>query len=156
MKRYAGKDEDISDRITDWQMIESSNLEQTIREIPNAKNPLTKAILRALQLEAEKRLLLQQMIVDSIKKEAVHLSPDELQELSSYLNRHVEAEDKALAVAIEAFEKSELAIPRYLLSYLINDLKKQNSLLRHFDDELKAASIPTSATSKTFGSYKAA
>jgi hypothetical protein len=96
------------------------------------------------------------MIVDSVKKEAVHLSPDELQNLSGHLNKHVESEEKALSLAKEAFERSELAIPRYLLSYLIADLKKQNSLLRRFDDELKTASIPTSGTSKTFSPSRAA
>ncbi len=156
MTRYAGKYEDILDKITGWQAIESENIEHTNKAIPKAKNPLIKVMLQALRLEAEKRRILQQMIVDSVKTEAVHLSPDELQDLSAHLNKHMEAEEKALSMAKEAFERSELAIPRYLLSYLIADSKKQNSLLKLFDDELKAASIPTSTTSKSFGQPKAA
>jgi hypothetical protein len=156
MAKYAGKYEDILDKIADWQAIESENIERTDKEIPKAKNPLIKTMLQTLRLEAEKRRLLQQMIVDSVKKEAVTLSPDELQNLSAHLNRHMEAEGKAISIAKEALEKSELAIPRYLLSYLIADSRKQNSLLKHFDDELKTASIPTSATSKSFGPSKAA
>ncbi len=156
MTRYAGKYEDILDKITGWQAIESENIEHTNKAIPKAKNPLIKVMLQALRLEAEKRRILQQMIVDSVKTEAVHLSPDELQDLSAHLNKHMEAEEKALSMAKEAFERSELAVPRYLLSYLIADSKKQNSLLKLFDDELKAASIPTSTTSKSFGQPKAA
>ncbi len=156
MAKYAGNYEDILDKITDWQAIESENIRHINKEIPKAKNPLIKTMLRTLRLEAEKRQILQQMIVDSVRTEAVHLSPDELQSLSAHLNMQMEAEEKALSMAKEAFEKSELAIPRYLLSYLIADSKKQNSLLKHFDDELKTASIPTSATSKSFGQSKAA
>ena len=156
MAKYAGKYEDILDEITDWQTIESENIEHINKEIPKAKNPLIKAMLQTLRLEAEKRQILQQMIVDSVRTEAVHLSPDELQSLSAHLNKQMEAEEKALSMAKEAFEKSELAIPRYLLSYLIADSKKQNNLLKHFDDELKTASIPTSTTSKSFGPSKAA
>ncbi len=156
MRKYEGKSGDILDKIAGWQSIETENMEQTSKAIPNAKNPLIKAMLQALRLEAEKSRVLQQMIVDSIRKEAVHLSPDELQNLSGHLNRHMKAEEKALTIAKEAFKESELAIPRYLLSYLIGDVKKQNALLRHFDDALKTASIPTSATSKTFGSSRAA
>jgi hypothetical protein len=156
MKKYTGKYEDILDKIADWQSIEAENIEQANKAIPDAKNPLIKTLLQTLRLDAEKRHMLQQMIVDSIKKEAVHLSPDELINLSGHLNRHMEAEERALTIAKEAFAESELAIPRYLLSYLIGDLKKQNMLLRHFDDELKTASIPTSATSKKFNSSKAA
>lgn len=156
MKKYTGKSKDILDKISDWQSIEAEDLEQTNKAIPNATNPLIKTMLQTLKLEAEKRRVLQQMIVDSLKKEAVHLSPDELLYLSGHLNRHMKAEEKALTIAKEAFEKNELAIPRYLLSYLMSDLKKQNDLLRHFDDELKTASIPTSVTSKPFGSSRAA
>ncbi len=156
MTKYAGNYKDILDKIAGWQAIESENIEHTDKEIPKAKNPLIKTILQALRLEAEKRRILQQMIVDSVRTEAVHLSPDELRDLSAHLNKHMEAEEKALSMAKEAFEKSELAIPRYLLSYLIADSKKQNSLLKLFDDELKTASIPTSTTSKSFGQAKAA
>ncbi len=156
MTKYAGNYKDILDKIAGWQAIESENIEHTDKEIPKAKNPLIKTMLQALRLEAEKRRILQQMIVDSVRTEAVHLSPDELRDLSAHLNKHMEAEEKALSMAKEAFEKSELAIPRYLLSYLIADSKKQNSLLKLFDDELKTASIPTSTTSKSFGQAKAA
>ncbi len=156
MARYSNKSGDFLDKITDWQTIETDNIEQAKKEIPKAKNPLIRMMLQMLKLEAEKRRILQQMIVDSINKEAVNLSPDELQNLSDHLNRHVDIEEKALMIAKEAFEESELAIPRYLLSYLIGDLKKQNSLLKRFDDELKVASIPTSATSKGIRTSKAA
>ena len=156
MKKNSGKYGDILDKIIDWQAIETGNIEYTDREIAGARNPLIKAMLQALKLEAEKRRLLQQMIIDSIDREAVNLSPDELRDLSGHFNKHLEAEEKALYLAKEALEKSELTIPRYLLSYLIGDLKKQNSLLRQFDDRLKTASVPTSATAKTYSSSRAA
>ncbi len=155
-EKLQSKYEDIVGKIVEWQAVEDKNIEYATREIPKAKNPLTKTILQALKLEAEKRRLIQQMIIDSIEKEAVNLSPDELGELSGHLNRHVETEEEAALLGKEAFEKGELAVPRYLISYLIDDLKRHNGLLRQFDDKLKSASIPTSATSKSFGSARAA
>jgi hypothetical protein len=68
----------------------------------------------------------------------------------------MEAEEKALLLAKEAFKKSELPLQRFLISYLINDLTKQNDLLRQFEDDLKTASVPTSITSKTFRKSKVA
>ncbi len=156
MAKYAGKNENILDKLIEWQAIEAANIEEAEKEIPKTKNLLIKTMLKALRLEAEKRSLIQQMIVDSMEKEAVNLSPDELQNLSAHLNRHMEAEETALAMADEALKQNELAIPRYLMAYLISGLKKENTLLRRFDDELKSASIPTSATAKTFGPFKAA
>ncbi len=156
MKKYAGKSHDILDTIGRVDEIESGNIQYAEKEIPKAKNPLTKTVLKALKLEAEKHHLIQQMIVDSIKKEAVNLSPDELQNFSAHLNKHLEAEERALCYAKEALDQSNLPVPRYLLSYLVADIKMQSCLLSQFEDELKTASIPTSVSSKRFGAAKAA
>lgn len=127
MKRHTSRSEDTLPLIKELQKIETRNIEFVRKDIPKVKNPLIKAMLRALALEAEKRSVLQGMIADSVEKEAVHLSPDELQHLSGHFNRHIEADEKALSFAEEAFEKSELAIPRSLLSYLITDMKKRTA-----------------------------
>jgi hypothetical protein len=156
MAKKTGKYGDFVDRIKEWQAIENDNIERTDREVPETKNPLIRTMLQALRLEAEKRRLLQQMVIDSVQREAVNLSPDELGNLSGHINRHMEAEEKALSIAMEALDKSELTIPSYLLSYLIGDLKNQKSLLRQFDDKLKNASVPTSATGRTYGTSRAA
>ena len=147
--------EAIIGKIEDWRSVEDRNIEYATTAISKTKNPLTRTMLQAMKLEAEKRRLIQQMILDSMEKEAVNLSPDELGELSGHLNRHMETEEEAALLGKEAFEKSELAVPRYLLSYLIDDLQRHNGLLRQFDGKLKNASIPASATSRTFGPSRA-
>jgi len=152
MKRPAEKSEELFNLMVDWQTIETETIEHANTEIPKARNPLTRTMLKVLRLEAEKHCAIQQMIVESIKKEAVHLSPEELSDLSGHLNRRLEVEEKALSLAEAALKKSELFIPRFLLSYLVSDIKKENGLLSQFDDELKTASIPTSVTSKIFSS----
>lgn len=146
----------LIDMIVDWQGVENATIKYATDGAKEAKNPLTATMLKVLELEAEKHYMIQQMIVDSIRKEAVHLSPEELEELSRHLNRYITEEEKALCLAQDAAEGNGLVVPRYLLSYLMADLKVQNSLLRQFDDELKTASIPTSATSRRFDPCKAA
>jgi len=142
--------------MSQWQGLEGSTIEYATDELKETKNPLTKTLLEMLKLEAEKHCLLQQMIMDSLKKEAVHLSPEELGEFSRHLNKYVTEEEKALCSAQAALEGNGLLVPRYLLSYLIADQKAQNCLLRQFDDELKTGSIPTSATSRRFEQSRAA
>ena len=36
------------------------------------------------------------MIVESVKKEAIHMSPEELAAFSEHINRYIEAEEKVL------------------------------------------------------------
>ncbi len=146
----------LLDAIVDLQAIETENIANAKAEIAKTKNHLTRAMMKVLEVEAEKRCLLHGIISDSLKKEAFNLSPEELNILSSHFNRTMEAEDQALLLAKEAYEKSEVPIHRFLLSYLINDLKKENNPLRQFEYDLKGASIATSITSKTFGKSRVA
>jgi hypothetical protein len=152
MKKPAEKSADFLNLMVDWQSIEMQAVDYANKEIPKTKHPLTKTMLKVLKLDAEKHSLIQQMIIESVNKEAVNLSPEELKALSGHLNKRLEDEEKAIPLAEAALEKSELFMPRYLLSYLISELKIRNSLLRQFDDALKTASIPTSVTSKIFPS----
>jgi hypothetical protein len=151
MKTSEDKSAELLDAIVDLQAIETENITSARKEIAKTKNSLTRAMMKVLEVEAEKRCLLHGMLSDSLQKEAFNLSPEELNVLSSHLNRTMEAEDNALLLAKEAYKKSELPIHRFLTSYLINDLKKENDLLRQFEADLKGASISTSITSKTFG-----
>ncbi len=144
------------DVIADWQRVEADTVEFANKEMPNAKNMLTKIILKVIELEAQKRGLLQQMIIDSMKKEAVNLSPDELRILSGYINKYLEAEGEKLCDAEGSAVQSRPFITSFLLSYLMEDLKTQSCILKQFEDELKNASIPTSVTSKIFGASKTA
>jgi hypothetical protein len=154
MKRSKGNSDDVLNLMVDWQDIETGHILSANREIPKARNPLTKTMLKVIRLEAEKNSLLQQMIIESVKKEAVRLSPEDLADLSGHLNKYLEIEEKALSRA-EATENNELVVPRWLLTYFVSGLKTGNRLLREFDDELKAASIPSSFTSRNVRSAMA-
>jgi hypothetical protein len=147
---------DMADVMADWQKVETDTVEFTGKEMPHAKNILTKTMLQVIELEARKHRLLQQMIIDSMKKEAVNLSPEELGILSGYINRYLEAEGKKLCEAEGASPQSGPFVTSYLLSYLMEDLKTQSCILKQFEDELKNASVPTSVTAKKFGVSKTA
>jgi len=148
MKKTTGNAGDFLEVMSDWMDTETGTILYTSGEIPKAKNPLTKTMLKVIRLEAEKNSLIQQMILESVKKEAVHLSPEELADFSGHLNKYIEAEEQVLNRAEAATNWHESSVPLSLLTFLVSDLKQQNCLLRQFDDELKNASIPTSATSK--------
>lgn len=149
------KTDELMELLAQWQEIETDIIEYTKSELRKAQPPLIRTMLRVLEFEAQKHGVVQQMIAEGVKLEAVNLSPDELKALSECLDRRLANEEKTISIMEDALNKTETLIPRYLLAYLIADLKIQNRLLRQFDDELKTASIPTSITSKTFDFFKA-
>ncbi len=150
MKKPAEKTDAFLEFMVDWQANETEVMQYAENEAGKAGNALEKTMAQVIGLEARKRCLMQQMIVESVRKEAAHLDPEEVDSLVSHINRLLESEGKELPLAQDALEKSELFLPRYLLSYLVSDIKKGNGLLRQFADELKSATIATSVSSKIY------
>lgn len=140
MKRPVEESEEFLNLIREWQALEDKTIESAEELLNKTNNPLVKMTMEMIKHDSQKHKVMQQMLIDSITKEAIHLSPDELAPLSDLLNRHLEAEAKSLSLADAALEKSELFIARYILSYLIADETKHHSLINKLN-ELKRATI---------------
>jgi len=150
MKKPAEKSGDFLKLMADWQAVEERMVGYAEDEKAKSQHPVIRAVLDILELDAQKYCRLQQMVAESVKKEALHLSPEELQALSAHINKRLEMEERTLALAEKAAEKSQVFFPRYLLQYLISSLKKENALLRQFDDGLKSAHVSTSTSAKIY------
>ena len=144
MMKPAENSKEFLDVMRNWQALEDKTIASAHDVIAKANNPLTKMAMELIKHDSEKHKVMLQMIVDNITKEAVHLSPDELDQLAEPLNRHMEMESKSIATAHEALQKSELFMTRFILSYLIDDETKHHEMINKLLDELKTASISTS------------
>jgi len=102
-------------------------------------------IMDLIMHDSEKHKLVLQMIIDSLTREAIYISPDEFRALSEKLNRHMETEQEAIRLAQAALDKCTFVSTHFLLSYLIADEKKHHNLMARLD-ELSIASIPTSVS----------
>lgn len=129
--------------IREWQRLEDSTIQFSEEMLKKTKNPLIRMTMEMIRHDSEKHKVMQQMLIDSITKEALHLSPDELASLSSGLEKHMEAEARSIELAEAAFEKSELFVTKYILSHLIADEKKHHSLLGQLNDLKKATVFVT-------------
>ncbi len=140
MKKLLENSEEFLSIIREWQALEEKTIRSAEELMSKTNNPLVKMTMEMIKHDSEKHKVMQQMIIDNITKEAIHLSPDELAPLSDMLNKHMEAEAKSLSLADAALEKSELFITRYILSYLIADETKHHNLINKLN-ELKRATI---------------
>ena len=148
MKKPAESSKEFLGIIRNWQALEDKTIASAEEVIAKTDNPLVKMAMETIKHDSEKHKVMQQLIIDNLTKEAVHLSPDELVQLAEPLNRHMEMEANSIALANEALEKSELFLTRFILSYLITDETKHHDMMSNFLDELKTASIPTSVGSR--------
>ncbi len=144
-KQVTETSEEFLSGMREWQALEDRAISSARSMIAKTDNPLIKMTMELIAHDSEKHRLVQQMIIDSLTRESVHISPDELGELLDGLGRHVEAEKEAVCFAEEALCQSELFVNRFLLSYLVDDEKKHHSLLCQLES-FKRAQIESSAT----------
>ena len=124
----------------EWQKLENATIKFSLDMLRRTKNPLIRMTMEMIKNDSQKHKVMQQMLIDSLTKEALHLSPEELAVLSDGLNKHIAAEAKSLELADEALKNSELFITRYILSLLIADETKHHNMLGKLN-ELKRATV---------------
>jgi len=134
LKRPAEKSDRFLKIIKDWQGLEDETIKFSDEMLKKTKNPLIRMAMEMIKHDSQKHKVMQQMLIDSITKEAIHLSPDELAVISASLNRHIAAEEKSLELADEAVKNSELFTTRFILSLLIADETKHHKMLGNLND----------------------
>lgn len=129
--------------IREWQRLEDSTIRFSDETMEKTQNPLIRMTMEMIKHDSQKHKVMQQMLIDSITKEALHLDPDELASLSDGLEKHMAAEARSIEFAEEALAGSELFITKYILWHLIADEKKHHSLLGQLNDLKKATVFVT-------------
>jgi len=129
--------------IKEWQVLEGKTITSAEALIRKTNNLFVKTMMEMIKRDSEKHKVMQQMIIDNITKEAVHLSPDELFSISDLLEKHVQIEAKSIEIAETALKKSELFLTRYILSYLIADETKHHDMINRLNELKKAVVFVT-------------
>lgn len=140
MKKPAGSSNDLISILSEWQKLEDKTIKSADETMGKTKNSLVKMTMEMIKNDSQKHKVMQQMLIDNLTKEAIHLNSDDLAPLSAMLNKHMEEEARSLALADAALEKSHDFITRYILSYLIADETKHHALLNKLN-ELKRATV---------------
>ncbi|HXX81157.1 MAG TPA: hypothetical protein VEI46_06380 [Thermodesulfovibrionales bacterium] len=126
--------------LKEWLKLEDETIRHANATMKKTKNKLVRMTMEMIKHDSEKHKAMQKMLIDSITKEPLVLTPDDLAALSDTLNKHLAAEAKSLELADTALNNSELFITRYILSYLIADEQKHHNLLAKLN-ELKRATV---------------
>jgi hypothetical protein len=97
-------------------------------------NTLIKMIAEIIRRDSESHIEVLNLIRHSLTKEALHLTPDELEEIWDLVEGYHKIEHKSVDIAQEAIRDSRLFEIRYLLTYLLEDESKHLKLLTQLDD----------------------
>lgn len=119
-----------------WQKIETEAVMSTGKIIEKSRNTVVQMVMEIVQRDSQAHARVQQLIVDSLEREAISLSPEELAEVSGMVESHILLERRTIEVAEEtlgAIEGRNMPVQHYLLSYLLEDEEKHLAMLERLN-----------------------
>jgi hypothetical protein len=122
----------LAEILREWQHIENQTVVQTAQIVDRTRHPVIRFIMQIIQSDSATHFRVQQLILDSLEKEAITLTVDDLTGIWDAIEAHVEAERRTgeLVVAAQrALAGTKNVAQQYLLSYLGHDEKKHERLL---------------------------
>jgi len=117
-----------------WQEIESATIIQTTAIMEKTKNPLISIVMEIIRQDSGMHRRIQQVLLDSLEKEAFSLTPEELGEVWEMIEEHAKLEKETIALGEKARRNCRLFVQRHLLAYLIDDEQKHDRLLTQLED----------------------
>lgn len=116
-----------------WQQVENSTVALTGQVMEKTNNPIVRLVMEIIQRDSQMHYNVQEWIADSLESKTVSLTPEEIGEVWSLIEKHIEIEKKSVQMAeqaIGALKGKFMVIQTYLLNYLLSDEKKHEDLLQ--------------------------
>lgn len=122
----------IIDNMKRWQKIENASVASTGKVIEKTDNPIIRMVMEIIQRDSQMHYRVQEMIADSLETKTMTLNPDELADIWTLIEHHIELEKKTVQLAEEALaalKGKKMVVQEYLLHYLLEDEEKHNHIL---------------------------
>jgi rubrerythrin len=117
-----------------WQNIERKTLDSCADIMEKTDNPLIRQMMEIIRNDSVQHHRVQQFIIDSLTKEQVKLTPEELGKVWDEITAHDEVERETIEIAKGLKKECQFFVQRALLDYLITDEEKHDRLLQSLED----------------------
>jgi hypothetical protein len=124
----------LVDLLRKWQEIEDGSIASTTQVIAKTKNPFIRLVMDIIRQDSVLHKKVQQFMIDSLEKEAVSLTPEELGEIWEQVERHAAMEKETIELAEQLRKNCRFFVQRHLLTYLIEDERLHDRLLAQLED----------------------
>lgn len=126
------KQEQLVGILREWQEIEHKSMSQSAEIIERTRNPVIRIVMEIIQRDSAMHHRVQQFVIDSLERQAIDLTVDDLAKVWVAIEAHIEAERKTAelaAAARKALAGTKNVVQQFLLSYLATDEEKHDRLL---------------------------
>ncbi len=134
----------IVDDMRQWQKIEEAAMASTARVMRSTENPLIKMVMEIIERDSGMHRRTQQLIIDSLEKQHIGLSVDDLAAVWDKIEEHIRIEKMMVGNVermLELLKGKKMVVVEYLLNYLKHDERKHDELLAALE-KVKAGMYP--------------
>jgi rubrerythrin len=118
----------------EWQGIERNAIDTTTRIMEKTDNLLIRQFMEIIRNDSVQHHRVQQFIIDSLTKEPVHLTHEDLAEIWDQIEAHDKVEKKTIEMAEKCKDECTFFVQRSLLNYLIADEEKHDLILKELEE----------------------
>jgi rubrerythrin len=133
-------DQRLIEILRSWRTTETYTIKGCEKLLARSDNQLVKTIISAIRSDSEKHRDILQLILDSMTKQAIHLTPEEIADIASSIDRHISIEEKTIGYTEKAIGKATDPVMKQLLRYILDDEKKHERMLTQLS-ELKIRTL---------------
>jgi hypothetical protein len=144
MKNQRELQSEIVASLKSWQKLEAESIASTGEIMRRSANPIISLIMEIIQQDSKLHQKVQKWLADSLDKEALALSPDELVVIWDMVEKHINLEKQMvdnIKKVLSSLPQNALLIQKYFFEYLLTDEKKHDRLLADLKNFKRAMSI---------------
>jgi rubrerythrin len=123
-----------------WQALERDAIETTAQIMEETDNPLIRQVMEIIRNDSVQHHRVQQFIIDTMTKQAVTLSHQELAEIWTRIEEHDKLERETIELAKKLKDECTNFVQKALLDYLLVDEQKHDHILGQLEEFKKSMS----------------
>jgi len=127
------KIEEMVDVLRQWQGLERQAMNDTAEIMERTASPLIRIVMEIIRHDSLMHHRVEQFLIDSVTKDAVTVTREDIVEVWEALEAHDRAERKTIQMAEELRKKAWSPVHKLLLDYLLKEEGKHDSLIAQLD-----------------------
>ena len=121
------------DVLRQWQGLERQAMNDTAEIMEKTTSPLIRVLMEIIRHDSLMHHRVQQFLIDSVTKDAVTVTREDIAEVWDQLEAHDRQEKKTIQMAEELRKKAWSPVHKLLLDYLLREEGKHDSLIAQLD-----------------------
>ena len=133
--------ENMVNVLRQWQGLERQALNDTALVMEETENPLIRMVMEIIRHDSLMHHRVQQFLVDSVTKKAIAVTREDIGEIWEKIEAHDKMEKKTIELAKELKKNAWSPVHKQLLSYLLIDEQKHDTLLQELSEIKKGMAL---------------